>query len=44
MQVGTEIMAEMIKQYGLRGGISHYNGSGPDAEAYAVKVTALAGK
>ena len=44
MQVGTEIMAQMIKQYGLRGGISHYNGSGPDAEAYAVKVTALAGK
>jgi hypothetical protein len=44
MQVGTEIMAQMIKTYGLRGGVSHYNGSGPDAEAYAVKVLQLAGK
>lgn len=44
MVVGTQIMADMIKTYGLRGGVSHYNGSGPDAEAYAVKVMALAGK
>ena len=44
MQVGTQILSEMIKTYGLRGGVSHYNGSGPDAEAYAVKVMALAGK
>lgn len=44
MKVGTDIMADMIKTYGLRSGISHYNGTGPDAEAYAVKVLALAGK
>ena len=44
MQVGTDILADMIKDYGLRGGVSHYNGSGPDADAYAVKVLALAGK
>lgn len=44
MRVGTDIMAEMIHQYGLRGGVSHYNGEGPDAEAYAVKVLQLAGK
>lgn len=44
MQVGTQIMAEMIKQYGLRSGISHYDGVGPEADAYVIKVLALAGK
>ena len=44
MKVGTQIMAEMIKQYGLRSGISHYDGVGPDADAYVVKVLTLAGK
>lgn len=44
MRVGTEIMAAMIKTYGLKAGIAHYNGVGPDADAYAIKVLALAGK
>jgi len=44
MRVGTDILADMIHQYGLHGGVSHYNGEGPDAEAYAVKVLALAGR
>jgi soluble lytic murein transglycosylase-like protein len=44
MSVGTDILAGMIKTWGLKAGVSHYNGSGPDAEAYAVKVLALAGK
>jgi soluble lytic murein transglycosylase-like protein len=44
MRVGTDIMSDMIHQYGLHGGVSHYNGSGPDADAYAVKVLMLAGK
>ena len=43
MEVGTEILAENIQKYGLREGIRHYNGSGPDAELYAVKVMQLAG-
>jgi hypothetical protein len=44
MRVGTQIMSEMIKQYGLRSGISHYDGVGPEADAYVLKVLALAGK
>lgn len=44
MKVGTQIMAEMIKTYGLRSGISHYDGVGPEADAYVIKVMALAGK
>ena len=43
MEVGTEILAENIQKYGLRDGIRHYNGSGPDAELYALKVMQLAG-
>lgn len=43
MQVGTEILAENIRQYGTKEGIRRYNGSGPDAELYAVKVIQLAG-
>jgi soluble lytic murein transglycosylase-like protein len=43
MDVGTEILAKNVKEYGLKQGIRHYNGSGPDAELYAVKVAALAG-
>lgn len=43
MEVGTEILADNIRQYGLRDGIRRYNGSGPDAELYAVRVMALAG-
>lgn len=44
MEVGSEILAENIKTYGLHDGIRRYNGSGPDAELYAVKVMALAGE
>jgi hypothetical protein len=44
MSVGTDILASMVKTWGLKAGVSHYNGSGPDAEAYAMKVLALAGK
>jgi soluble lytic murein transglycosylase-like protein len=44
MSVGTDILAGMVKTWGLKAGVSHYNGSGPDAEAYALKVLALAGK
>jgi soluble lytic murein transglycosylase-like protein len=43
MEVGSEILAENIRQYGTRDGIRRYNGSGLDAEAYAVKVIQLAG-
>jgi soluble lytic murein transglycosylase-like protein len=43
MEVGTEILAENIQKYGLREGIRHYNGAGPDAELYALKVMQLAG-
>ncbi len=43
MQVGTEILSDNIRQYGLRQGIRHYNGSGEAAELYAAKVMQLAG-
>lgn len=45
MRVGSDILHDDIQQYGsLKSGVSHYNGSGPDADAYAVKVLGLAGK
>ena len=44
MEVGTEILAENVREFGLHQGIRHYNGFGDDAEAYAIKVMALAGK
>jgi soluble lytic murein transglycosylase-like protein len=43
IEVGMEILSENVKTYGLHQGIRHYNGAGPNAEAYAVKVMALAG-
>jgi len=43
MDTGTKIMASMIKTYG-KSWVSHYDGTGPDADAYAAKVQALAGK
>ncbi len=43
MDTGTKIMASMIRVYG-RSWISHYDGVGPEADMYAVKVLALAGK
>lgn len=43
MDTGTKIMATLIRTYGPKW-VSHYNGSGVRAEAYAVKVLALAGK
>jgi soluble lytic murein transglycosylase-like protein len=43
MDVGVEILARNVQQYGLKQGIRHYNGSGLDAEIYAAKVAALAG-
>lgn len=43
MDTGTKIMASMIKTYG-RSWVSHYDGIGPDADAYALKVQVLAGK
>ena len=45
MRVGTDILRDDIAQFGgMKQGVSHYNGTGPDADAYAVKVLALAGK
>lgn len=44
MDTGTKIMASMIRTYGPRAWVSHYDGSGPEADAYALKVLALAGK
>lgn len=44
MSVGTKILAGMVKQYGLKSGVSHYNGIGDEADAYVIKVLALAGK
>ena len=44
MRVGAQIMAEMIKQYGLKSGVSHYDGVGDEADAYVIKVLTLAGK
>lgn len=45
MRVGTDILRDDIAQYGgTKQGVSHYNGTGPDADAYALKVLALAGK
>lgn len=43
MDVGTTILADNIKQFGMRQGIRRYNGSGPDADVYAEKVMTLAG-
>lgn len=43
MDTGTKIMASMIRTYG-KAWISHYDGIGDEADAYAAKVTALAGK
>lgn len=43
MDTGTRIMASLLKTYGTKW-VSHYNGSGPRAEAYALRVQALAGK
>ncbi len=45
MRVGTDILRDDIAQFGgMKQGVSHYNGTGPDADAYAVKVLGLAGK
>lgn len=45
MRVGTDILRDNIAQYGgVKQGVTHYNGTGPDADAYALKVLALAGK
>ncbi len=45
MRVGTDILRDDIAQFGgVKQGVSHYNGTGPDADAYAIKVLALAGK
>ena len=43
IDVGMEILADNVRQYGLRQGIRHYNGAGENAEVYASKVMALAG-
>lgn len=43
MRVGADILAANIKQYGLHSGVAHYDGIGPKADAYEVKVLALAG-
>lgn len=42
IHVGTEILAPLVKQYGLRKGLEHYNGS-DDAGSYATRVLNLAG-
>jgi soluble lytic murein transglycosylase-like protein len=44
MEIGTKILAGMIKQYGMKSGIQHYDGVGEEADAYVIKVLALAGK
>lgn len=44
IEVGTKILSGMIKQYGLKSGVAHYDGIGEEADAYVIKVLALAGK
>lgn len=43
MEVGSEILSQNIKTYGTHQGIRRYNGAGPDAEAYAIRVMMIAG-
>lgn len=43
MRVGTDILAANVKQYGLRSGVAHYDGAGPEADDYGTQVLALAG-
>jgi soluble lytic murein transglycosylase-like protein len=43
LTIGTEILSDLIQKHGLRDGLRRYNGAGPDAEAYAAKILALAG-
>lgn len=43
MQIGCDILAGMIKQYGLKSGVAHYDGIGDEADSYQAQVLALAG-
>jgi soluble lytic murein transglycosylase-like protein len=43
IEVGMDILSRNVQEHGLRDGIRRYNGSGPEADAYAVKVMVLAG-
>lgn len=46
LRVGTEILAGLIKQYGLADGVRHYNGMGTDCAAcdpgYSSRILSLA--
>jgi hypothetical protein len=49
LRVGTTILAELVRQYGLRAGLHRYYGTGNsgiylDGSGYAERVLALAGK
>lgn len=41
LQVGTEILSGLIKKYGLREGIKHYNGAGAETDIYADRILKL---
>jgi soluble lytic murein transglycosylase-like protein len=43
MRVGCDILSANVKQYGLRSGVAHYDGVGPEADEYGAQVLALAG-
>lgn len=42
VRTGAEFLAGLIRAYGEREGVRHFNGSGPRAEAYASNVLAIA--
>jgi hypothetical protein len=48
MNTGTQILSDLIKQYGIKNGLIHYYGTGVDGNfngvAYADKILQLAGR
>ena len=44
MRVGTTILSNLVRLYGLRNGLRRYNGAGEDAELYAERIVRLAGE
>jgi hypothetical protein len=41
MRVGFNFLKDLINEYGLQGGFSHYNGTGPAAEEYGQRAIVL---
>jgi hypothetical protein len=41
MHVGFSYLHALQTQYGLQGGFTHYNGSGPAAESYGYRAMKL---